>query len=434
MWRFIYNLFLPVGFIFFLPGVIYKYRNRGGWKDTFAERFGIFSADRKEELKAYHGAIWIHSVSVGETVLAVSMIEKYKKLYPGRKFVISTTTTTGQEIARKKTPADTAVIFCPIDFPCMVKRTLNVIQPSMLVIFETELWPNMVAISRKRGIPVALVNGRMSDHSAKGYRRAKCFFAPMLETFNAVLVQSDLDAKRFLDVSPFANVQITGNLKFDQTPPADLQKIDLAGYFGGNYGTVILAASTHPGEEDLITDSFSALKAKYPDLKLVIVPRHAERGSDIGEMIKNKNIACCRRSCMEKSETPVDILVADTTGEMFRFIASCDIVIMGKSLAGQDEGHNLIEPALLSKPIVTGSVLRNFRFILDVLTAADAVKTVKNDTELTGILDSLVADPDLRETLGKRASAALAVHCGASERTIEALEKLLCPCENGDSK
>ena len=196
MFRFFYNLFLPIGFLFFVPGLLLKYRNRGGWKDTFGERFGHFTPKRMEELKAFHGAIWVHAVSVGEAVVALSMIREWHALHPERKFVISTTTTTGQELVRKQLPPNSATIFCPIDFLWMVRRTLRVLQPAMLVIFETEIWPNMIAESRRAGIPVALVNGRMSDHSASGYRRARFFFDPLLRLFQLISVQTEADAGR----------------------------------------------------------------------------------------------------------------------------------------------------------------------------------------------------------------------------------------------
>ena len=190
MMKFIYNLLLPVGVLFFLPGLIWKYRNRGGWKSTFRERFAQFSPERIEELKAFHGAIWIHAVSVGETVVAISLLKEYNRLHPERKFILSTTTTTGQELARKQPLPNTAVIFCPLDFRWMVRKTLNILKPSMLVIFETEIWPNLIWESRKRNIPAVLVNARMSDHSVKGYSKARIFFGPLLEKFNLILALS----------------------------------------------------------------------------------------------------------------------------------------------------------------------------------------------------------------------------------------------------
>ncbi len=425
MFRFIYNLLMPIGFLFYVPGLLLKYRTRSGWKDTFSERFGHFSPERIKELNAYHGAIWIHAVSVGETVVALSLLREYQKLHPQRKFILSTTTTTGQELARKQKPANTAVIFCPIDFLWMVRRTLKVLQPAMLVIFETEIWPNMVMESRKQGIPVALVNARMSDHSVRGYSRARCFFGPLLRQFNLISAQSEADAKRFSTVSPQANVLNTGNLKFDQKAPQNLPPAEFEKYFGDGKHLVVLAASTHPGEEELIVETFKWLQNEFPALKLVLVPRHAERGGDIAAMLERQQMAFARRSRLAAAEPPVDVLLADTTGEMLRLMNGADVVIMGKSLAGHDEGHNLIEPALLNKPIVTGHQLRNFRFILNVLLQENAVVTVINDADLENQLRKLLSDETLRKELGARAGATIRRHAGATDRTIAELENLL---------
>ena len=393
MFRLIYNLFMPVGFLFYVPGLYLKYRHRPGWKNTFMERFGCFTPERVKELEAFHGAVWVHAVSVGEAVVALSLLRAWQAKHPERKFILSTTTTTGQELVRNQAPANTAVIFCPIDFLWMVRRALSVLKPSMLVIFETEIWPNLVAETRKRGIPVTLVNGRMSDHSVKGYRKIRCFFGPLLKMFNLISVQTEADAERYLSVSPEANVVVSGNLKFDQKAPGELPDAGYSACFGPGKHLVLLAASTHPGEEELVTETYLRLRKEIPNLKLVLVPRHVERAADIVEMLKLMNGA--------------------------------DLVIMGKSLAGHDEGHNLIEPALLSKPIVTGHVLRNFRFILKVLLQENAVATVTGDGELYEQLRKLLTDEKMRVELGKRAGQVIRRHAGAADRTIAALEKLL---------
>lgn len=429
MMRFIYNLFMPIGFLFFVPGLYLKFRNRGGWKGTFAERFGHFTKERIAELSAFHGAIWIHAVSVGECMVALSLLREYRRLHPERKFVLSTTTTTGQELARKQSPEGTAVIFCPIDFLWMVRKTLRVLKPAMLVIFETEIWPNMVCECRRAGIPVALVNGRMSDHSVRGYRRARLFFGPLLRNFNLLSVQTEADAERYRSVSPEANVVISGNLKFDQKAPENLPDAGLEGYFGPGKHLVLLAASTHPGEEELIAETFRRLQSKFPDLRLVLVPRHAERGADIATMLERLDLSYSRRSLTRHTAEPVEVLLADTTGEMLKLMNAADLVIMGKSLAGHDEGHNLIEPALLGKPIVTGHVLRNFRFILNVLEQEEAVVTISRDSELEESLEKLLSDEALRRKLGERAACAIRRHAGATQRTIAGLEALLAPAE-----
>lgn len=421
---FIYNLLLPLAFLFFVPGLILKYRNRGGWKSTYGERFARFKSERLEELANFKGAIWIHSVSVGETMISLGFIKRYLERNPEQKFIISTTTTTGQELARNRCPKNTAVIFCPIDFKWMVKRTFNIIQPSQLVIFETELWPNLLNEAAKRGIPVSLVNGRMSDHSSKGYRRARLFFAPVLKCLSLISVQTEADKERYLSVCSEANVVVSGNMKFDQAPPENIEDPGLDGYFGSGERIVVLGASTHPGEEELISNVCQELKKEFPTLKLVLVPRHAERGADIAASLEKNKIAYVRRSQAASTAEPVDVLLADTTGEMFKFINSADIVIMGKSLAGHDEGHNLIEPALLDKPVVTGSVLRNFRFIQDVLQSADALVSVSSGEELAVKLRELISDAELRRTIGKRGGDVIRQHCGAMDRTIDLLEGL----------
>ena len=424
MGRFIYNLLLPLGFLFFIPELVIKYRGRGGWKSTFRERFGCFGR-RREELREYRGAIWIHAVSVGETVVALSLIRRYLKRFPERRFIISTTTTTGQDVARSNCPERTAVIFCPIDFPWMVRRALDLLQPSELVIFETEIWPNLISIAAGRGVPVLLVNARMSDHSARGYRKLRVFFAPLLRRFSRILTQTEADAERFRSVSPHADVGVSGNMKFDQKLPELPEENVFDRYFGrAPERLILLGASTHPGEEALLTECYAELRSEFPGLKLVLVPRHAERGGDIAAMLKEHGMSFVRRSRFEAAESPVDVLLADTTGEMPLLMHGADVVVMGKSFAGHDEGHNLIEPALLGKPIVTGPVLRNFRYIFSALESRNALLPA-TDGELPGVLRQLLASPELRRNLGDNAFKVIDANRGAVDRTIDELEKLL---------
>ena len=422
---FFYNLVLPLGFIFFLPGLLWKLWRRPGWKKTFCERFGIFSGERKKELCACQNGIWIHAVSVGESVIALALSRKLRERYPDMPIIISTGTTTGQELVRKQLPENVKAIFCPMDFLWMVCRTLRLIKPKMLVIFETEIWPNLIVQAHKRGIKTALVNARLSDHSAKGYKRFKFFFAPLLKNFDVIAAQSAGDQERILQVSPQANAVNCGNLKFDQSVPADLQAVDLSEYFGSGEHLVLLGASTHPGEEAVIAASFLDLRKQFDSLRLVLVPRHAERGAEVMDTLKKLDIAACRRSNGERSGEDITALIADTTGEMLKFMKASDIVVMGKSIAGHDEGHNLIEPALLKKAIVTGHRLRNFRFLMQVLTGKDAIKTVASDAELTPVLSELLQSEELRNELGGKAFDAISEHAGATVKTLDVLDKLL---------
>ena len=251
--------------------------------------------------------------------------------------------------------------------------------------------------------------------------------APVLQKISLLCAQTELDAGRFKAVAPQLEPVITGNMKFDQEAPANFEDIDLRKFFGKGKHIIILAASTHPGEEELISEVFRDLQAGRNDLKLIIIPRHAERGSEIANKLKSHGFKFVRRSQSSDAGTAEesDILLADTTGEMLSFMKISDIVIMGKSLAGHNEGHNIIEPALLEKPIITGSELRNFRYTLKAMISENAVITVDSKELLKKELAGLIDNPDKCRELGKRAKSAIEKHKGATQKTIELCSKLL---------
>ena len=363
-------------------------------------------------------------MSVGETNVALSLLKKWKEAAPDRKFVFSTTTTTAQEIAWNKVPAGVEVFFCPVDFTPFVKKVLKLIEPSALVILETEIWPNLILQSRKHGAKIFLVNARISDHSVGGYRRFRSFFAPVLKQFSRICVQTELDKERFLAVSSELNLTVTGNIKFDQTPPADLEGIDLHEFFGDDFLTV-LACSTHAPEEKVMLQAFLEARKNHPALKLVIVPRHAERGTEIENLLSAAGVSYYRRTSGKTLSGKVDCLLADTTGELLKFIKSADIVLMGKTFGGNTEGQNVIEPAVLGKAIVTGPEMRNFKQAFGALLNGGGVMRLSSDAELAGAIEKLGADSGLRDTLGRNAAKAIAVHAGALKKTITILEENL---------
>ncbi len=426
---FLYNLFFGIGFLFFVPSMLIKLKVRPGYKKTFAERFGLFSSERRRELSDFAPDIWLHSVSVGETVLALSFIKCYRKHHPEARFVISTTTSTGQELARSKCDELTKVIYCPVDSYFAVRRTMNLLNAKKLIILETELWPNMIFQAKKRGMQLVLINSRLSDHSVKGYRRLKAFFRPMLMQFDLISAQSEMDAERIRSIAPAGNIVNNGNMKFDQQIPAALPDAELERFFGADAAKYryLLGASTHPDEEALIADSFIKLRSEFPDLRLMLIPRHAERGNDIAEILKNKNISFIRKSTVNQDFAGGNAdnlcLLADTTGEMLKFMNVADIVVMGKSLAGQDEGHNLIEPALLKRTIVCGPQLKNFRFLFDLLKNANGIAIATDDT-LTDVLAGIFKDRDYADCLRMNAFNAVNANAGATENTIAAIDKL----------
>ena len=426
MFYFLYNLlFFPV-FLFFIPGLVIKLIRRPGIKRSYPERFAIFSEEKREKLRSLNHPLWLHAVSVGETNLALTAIQEWRKREPERDFVLSTTTTTAQEIARKKAPERVEIIFCPIDFLPFVRKAFRLIDPSGLVIFETEIWPNLIHTARKLGLKIALVNARMSDHSARGYHRFRIFFAPILRHFDRICVQTAEDRKRFLSVAPDMEekISICGNIKFDQRAPANMKLPDLTKIFSPKRGPVIIAASTHQYEEKMIAESFLRLKKKIKDPVLIIVPRHAERGAELEAMLKEKGLDFFRRTSAPAPDHFVECLLADTTGELMGFIMLSDIVIMGKTLAGNHDGQNIIEPAFLGKAIISGSELRNFREAIGCLKKANAVLTADTDEELDKALFLLASDPEKRKELGERARNAISAHSGATEKNLEILEKL----------
>jgi len=262
---FFYRIFFPFVFLFFLPGLIWKLIRRSGWKKTYMERFGCFSSERKAELSGWQNAIWIHAVSVGETNVALTLLNAWNAENPDHKYILSTTTTTGQEIARNKAPANVKVIFCPVDSCLAIRSTMNLLKPAGLVILETELWPDLVLTAKRRGIPLALVNSRISDRSFSGYRRWKMFFAPILKSFDRICAQTQLDADRLMEIAPSLKdtVAVCGNIKFDQMPKVGTG-FDFSTVFGRK-ATVVLGASTHNPEEPLILNAYKEIHAKYPE-------------------------------------------------------------------------------------------------------------------------------------------------------------------------
>jgi len=427
---FLYNILFPFAFIFFIPGMIIKLIRRSGEKSNYLERFSIFSKKKKQILKQLSNPIWIHSVSVGETVIAVSMIKKWKEKDSTQNFILSTTTTTGQALAKRKVPENVIVIFCPIDFLPFVKKSFTLIKPAMLIIFETEIWPNLISKAHSLGIKTALVNARISDKSVKGYKRFSAFFAPTLKKISLLCIQTELDGNRFKSIEKSLTPIVCGNMKFDQLIPESFPNVNIATYFGTGKQKIILAASTHPGEEKLFAEVFKKLKPKYSNLKMIIVPRHAERGIEISSMLSSMQIIHIRRSkCPnpspdELSEKP-DILLADTTGELLSFMKEADIVIMGKSFAGHTEGHNIIEPALLGKLVISGCTLRNFRYTLKAMQNDNAIVTVEDDKNLESTLEKYINNTNECLLYGERAANAVKKHTGATERTIELCRKLL---------
>lgn len=423
----LYNLVFPILFIFYLPIFIYKLYKRGGVDLRFLERFGIFTAEQKKRLKEFPSRpIWIHAVSVGETVAAITFIKSWLERDPTANFVLSTGTTTGQAIARKKAPSSVIVVYYPLDWFLFVLLALKRINPAMFIIFEVEIWPNLIWLISKR-CPVVIANGRLSEKSSKGYKENSWFFKPLLECLTTICVQDNEDAQHFQDITKKVPVHVCSTMKFDQIPdqqPKDMkQQMDL--FFGPYSRRYWVAGSTHPGEEKMILEAFNNLRLRLHDLKLILVPRHVERTPEVEKLLKSMDISYRLLKENEPNLDIVDVILVNTTGELMNFYAIADVVYVGKSLAGNTGGHNIIEPAIFGKPIVHGNNMQNFKKVTDIFQEAHACVEVIDEYNLEIATLEILADKEFAHLLSERSRQVVQEHRGAIKKTIDILTPLV---------
>lgn len=426
----IYNLLFPLLFLFYLPHYLVHIFRRGGLTRDYWERFGFFSSEKKALLRGLRHPIWIHAVSVGETVAAISFVKSWLQRHPDDTIVFSCGTSTGFETAAKKMPPQVVRIYCPIDFYCAVRHTLNLIRPEMLLIFEVEIWPNLVLQAAKRGVKVALINGRMSDRSSRGYARWQWIFRPIFQGFSSICLQTEEDADRVRRViGDDPRIQSCGTMKFDQIPDCDSadKHQELDNCFGTGKRILFTAGSTHAGEEELICDAYRQLKTEHPELKLVLVPRHQERAAAVENVLLERGLSwrlLRPRPEQPPVEGPVDVLLVNTTGELMNFYAASDITYVGKSLAGQTGGHNIIEPAIFGKAILYGSHMENFRAVAEIFQKHQAALEIASDNLLLPALRELIEQPEKRQELGRKARQVVDQYRGSIARTLDILDQL----------
>ena len=431
----IYNILFPVAFVLYLPFFVRKLMRRGGWRRGFGERFGFFSRDQRNRLRELRRPVWLHAVSVGEVVAAIGFIEYWRQTRPELDFVLSTTTTTGHRMAQSKLPERTELIYSPIDFFLPVLRTLRLVNPRALIIFEVEIWPSLITLAAGRNIGIALVNGRFSDRSACGYARHRWFFRSLFKLFNCICVQSDADADRVRRVmGQPAPVYVCNTMKFDLTPASAVDSatplLDQAfSDIAPDQRLVWVAGSTHAGEEDLLLRIFNNLRSQFPGLRLVLVPRHSERTARVEQCLRQHGLTYCRRSLLGQSPPAADceVLLVDTTGELMGFYAAADLVYVGNSMAGNQGGHNIIEPALFEKAIVHGRGMNNFRLVTALFKQEKACMEAADEEELQTILTGLMENPGQRAKLGRAAREVVKKYRGAMAKTLSCLEQ----CWNG---
>ncbi|MDH5201741.1 MAG: 3-deoxy-D-manno-octulosonic acid transferase [Nitrospirota bacterium] len=419
---FLYSLIYTIALIFIFP---YQYLKRPKTlrKRWLREKFGFFNLElRTQDLEL----IWVHAVSVGEVMAALPLLKKFKESYPSKDIILSTITDTGRKVAQEGAPEGTTVVYLPFDIPLILNAVIKKIRPEILIVIETELWPNMFRRFKKKGIPIVVFNGRISENSLRGYKRISFFMKRALSHVDIFGMQDKVYAERIRSMGVESErVMVLGNFKFDTKPPSRIpewtEKIK---------GPVIVAGSTHEGEEEFITFMYSELKKNIPDVNLIIVPRHPERFKEVGDMLASKGIPFIKRSEMGTLSAKADelgtfrdvIILLDSIGELSAIYGIADIAIIGKSFRGYG-GQNPLEPAYWGKPIVCGPHMENFPIIKDFYTEGAAIEV--NEEMLCPTLKKLLMSPEMTKEIGLKAQELYKKNAGAVERAMEVISRYI---------
>jgi 3-deoxy-D-manno-octulosonic-acid transferase len=424
----IYNLLLPFALLVLLPVSVLKMRRRGGYGAKFWQRFGFFDRTTAAQLEAVRGRCrWMHAVSVGEVNVARKLIRQLLKQEPGTPVVLSVTTSTGYAVACDKAPAELTVIYSPVDLALVVGPVFARIQPRQFILVEAEVWPNLVRVMQRARVPVVLVNARLSPRSEHRYRKFRWLVAPVFGMLDKVLVQEPEDVARWeaIGARP-GTVQVTGSIKFDllgqaASSPERVAEFRglLAGAFGGSVSRVVLLASSHAGEEQAIAELWQVIRADFPEARLLIAPRHAERRAEVLAAVEAAGLSGVLRSALPVKQDP-DVLVVDSTGELRDWQALAEVVIIGKSFLAKG-GQNPVEAIAAGVPVLTGPHMENFSALMTLLRSADGVAQTDDLPGLAVQLRKILADPAVAQAMARRGKAALARHAGATPRTAEVL-------------
>lgn len=430
----IYSLIYVIVTVVLLPFEYLK-RPKEVRQRWLREKFGFFNS----QLPTHNSQlIWVHAVSMGEVISAVPFIKKLASGHPSAGIILSTITDTGQKVAGERLHGIAAVVYLPFDIGLIFKNVLKRLRPDLFITVETELWPNIFRTLEREGIPVVVVNGRISGGSFKGYNRVRGCMKEVLQGVDLFCMQENIYAERIKMLGAGRDrVKVTGNFKFDAPPPLNVPE-----WTGLLNGPVIVAGSTHRTEEDLITGVYQRLLDDFPDLNLIIAPRHPERFNEVEELMGKRGMECLKVSDIRKGQevrgkgefrnqnsklrTPNSglVILLDAVGELASAYGAADIAVTGGSFI-RHGGQNPLEPAFWGKPVVCGPHMENFPF-MDEFYAAGGAKRVSNE-ELYGLLRDLLGSPDKRIEMGRKARAVYDLKAGAIKRTIGYLEDYLKP-------
>ena len=420
----LYSLLFLLALVLSTPWWLVQMLRHGKYRTGWKERLGT-PPDRLFNKVSQH-TIWIHAVSVGEVLASSRTIDELKAHLPGWRVVVSTTTDTGQKLARQRF-GDNEVFYLPLDLPWAVRAYLRALRPKMLVLAESEFWPNLLHEAHRSGAAVAVVNARVSDRSLPGYLRFRGLLRRVLQNIDVLLAQSDEDASRLVQIgAPAERVHVSGNLKFEVKPHAKPAIVDTfhATLEREDIGPVIVAGSTLEGEEAMLLELFQRVTVKYPGALLVLAPRHPERFASVASLVASSGLRWQRRSEWD-GQSPIagGVFVLDSIGELASLYEFADIAFIGGSLVPRG-GHNVLEAAQFGVPILVGPSTENFRDIIEVFRKVDALRVVDSKSLIPTVLQ-LLDDDEERDALGIRAVQVMRSQQGATHKTVEALLALL---------
>lgn len=422
MLNFVYATIILLG----LPWILWAAWRHGKYREGFGEKLFGNAPVRKGD----QHCLWLHAVSVGEVNLLGTLIEELHKRSPEFELFISTTTKTGYDLARKKY-ADHTVFYCPLDFTWAVRRAMQRVRPDALVLAELELWPNLIAAAKEQGASVAIVNGRLSENSHRGYQRITRLIALVLQQINLIAVQDATTAKRFSSLGASRqSVVITGSLKFDgvQTNRDNPRTRELAKMAGiSESDIVLLAGSTQAPEEEHALRAFQELLPRFPNLRLVLVPRHPQRFEEVAALLQQSGVAWDRRSLLGEAKPKKDctrVLLVDTIGELGAWWGTAQIAFVGGSF-GSREGQNMLEPAAYGAAVSFGPRTRNFRDIVSLLLANDGAIVLEEPEHMKTFVERCLEAPQWAADLGTRSQNVVLSHQGATTRTVDLLLEML---------
>ncbi len=413
--RMLYNILLPVFCLIAGPGWILRMARRGGLGPRLWERLGCY--DRPPEFES-SGGVYVHAVSVGEVMMALKLIDAWRRHDPEEQFVLAATTSTGFQLAEAKVPEGVRVIYSPVDFPILIGRLIRRFEPRLIVLVDSELWPNLLFAAERRQIPVALINARLSPRSARRYARFKAVTGPMLGRLKLVCAQAGEHAELWREIGVRRDaVEVTGSVKFDADETgAGTKREEFAAMlkaFGGGR-PIVLGASTHAGEEAMVARAVRTV----PGALAVVLPRHAERRHEVKRDLEQAGFEVVLRSGFRKPEEASGaVFVVDSTGELRDWTAHADVVVIGKSLLGMG-GQNPAEAIEAKVPVVCGRSMGNFEPLISQLRAAEAVRTVDDETALGEAIGDVLGHARLRTEMIRDADRILRTHNGATARTL----------------